>query len=112
MAAQRSLVQRCGVGMASHRVISVWIFTRVQQQSNNLDMAKIRRRRERQMAVPAAGACQQPARILDAPQCRCHRQIDSSAARDQGVHGLELAVQSRRLCRAVEIRSVIAQQID
>jgi hypothetical protein len=51
MAAPGSLVQRCRVGMASHRVVSVWIFTRVKQQSNDLDMTKIRRQSECQMVA-------------------------------------------------------------
>ena len=39
----------------------------------------------------------------------CASQIDSSAAPDQGVHRLKLAVQGRYLYSAVGIRSVIAQ---
>jgi hypothetical protein len=112
MAAPGSLVQRCRVGMPSHRVVSVWIFARVKQQSNDLDRTKIRCQSESQMAVLTAGARQQPTGILDAPQRRCHRQIDSSATPDQGVHCLELAVQGRRLYCAVGIRCVIAQEID
>ena len=112
MAGSGSLVQRSRVRMASHRVVSVWIFARVKQQSNDLDVTKIRRQSERQMAILTAGARKQPTSILDAPQRRCHRQIDSSAAPDQSVHCLELAVQGRRLCSAVGIRAVIAQQID
>src|SRR5258707_12790371 len=92
MAAPGSLVQRCRVGMASHRVVSVWIFTRVKQQSNDFDMPKIRCRGERQMPVLAAGARKESTRIVKVHQGRCHRQIDSSAARDHVAHGLELAV--------------------
>jgi hypothetical protein len=95
--------------MASHRVVSVWIFARVKQHSNDLDMPKIGCQSESQMAVLTAGTRKQPTGILDAPQGRCHRQIDSSAAPDQGVHCLELAVQCRRLYCAIGIRSVIAQ---
>src|SRR6266404_7732950 len=112
MAAPGSLVQRGRVGMASHRVVSVWIFARVKQQSNDLDMTKIRRQSECQMPVLTAGPRKESTCIVNAPQGRCHRQIDSSAARDQGAHGLELAVQSRRLYSAFGIRSVIAEKID
>jgi hypothetical protein len=62
-----SLVQRCRVGMASHRVISVWIFARVEQQSNDLDMTKIRCQSECQMAVLRVSARKQPMGILDTP---------------------------------------------
>ena len=96
MAAPGSLVQRGRVGMASHRVVSVWIFARVKQQSNDLDMTKIRRQSECQMPVLTAGLRKESTGILNAPQGRCHRQIDSSAAPDQGVHCLELTVQGRR----------------
>jgi hypothetical protein len=98
--------------MASHRVVSVWIFARVKQQSYDLDMTKIRCQSECQMAVLTASARKQPMGIPDAPQGGCHRQIDSSAAPDQGVHCLDLGVQGRRLYSAVGIRSVIAQEID
>jgi hypothetical protein len=80
MAAPGRLVQWCRVGMTSHRVVSVWIFARVKQQSNDLDMTKIRRQSERQMAVLTAGAGKQPTRFLDAPQSRCHRQINLRTA--------------------------------
>jgi hypothetical protein len=107
-----SLVQRCRVGMASHRVVSVWIFARVKQQPNDIDMTKIRCQSKCQLAVLRVGPRKQPTGIFDAPQGRCHRQIDSSAAPDQSVHRFELAVQGRCLCSAVGIRSVIAQEID
>ena len=112
MAAPGSLVQRGRVGMASHRVVSVWILARVKQQLNDLDMPKIRCQSERQMPVLTAGVRKEATCILNAPQCRCYRQIDSSPARDQAAHGLELAVQGRRVYSTVGIRSVIAEEID
>src|SRR5216684_4303630 len=112
MATLSRLVQRRCVGVAPNRVVSVWIFARVKQQSNDLDMTKIRCQSECQMAVLTASARKQPTGIFNASQGCCHRQVDSSAAPDQGVHCLELAVQGCRLHRAVGIRSVIAQQID
>ena|SRR5579864_8434564 len=98
--------------MASQRVVSVWIFARVEQQSNDLDVTKIRGQSECQMAVLIAGARKQPAGILDAPQGRCHRQVDSSAAPDQSVQRFELAMQGGCLQSAVGIRSAVAQEID
>lgn len=70
--------------MGSDWVVTVWIFARVQQQSNNLDM----------------------------PKARCHGQIHSSAAPHPGLHCLKFAVQSRCVYSAVGIRAVIAQEID
>jgi hypothetical protein len=98
--------------MASDRVVSVWVFTRVKQQSDDLDMTKIRCQSEGQMAVLAAGARKQLTGVLDAPQSCCHRQIDLSAAPDQGIHGFHLAVQGRCLYSVVGIRSVIAKEIN
>src|ERR1700686_1625843 len=42
MAADGSLVQRCGVGMASNRIVAVGIFARVEQQSSDFDMTTVR----------------------------------------------------------------------
>ena len=42
MAAPSGLVQRCRVGMAADRVVSIWILTRVKQQSNHFDLTKLR----------------------------------------------------------------------
>jgi len=112
MATPSSLVQRCRVGMPSHRVVSVWIFARVKQQSYDLDMTKIRCQSECQMAVLTAGGREQSAGLLDASQSSRNRQINPSAAPDQSVHPFELAVQSRCVNSAVRIRSVIAKQVD
>jgi len=112
MACSGSLVQRCRMGMASHRVVSVWIFARVKQQSNDLDMTKIRRQSECQMAVLTAGAGKQPTGILDAPQGDCYRQIDSSATPDQGIHRFNFAVQRCYTDCNVGICSRIAKEID
>src|SRR6266481_1986020 len=48
MAGPSGLMQRCRMGMAPDRVISIGIFARVQQQANDLDMTKLRGQRERQ----------------------------------------------------------------
>src|SRR5260370_19661019 len=95
MAAPGSLVQRCRVGMASHRVVSVWIFSRVEQQSNDLDMTKTPCQSESQMAVLTAGARKQSTGLLEASQSRCHRRIDSGAAADHDRHRLKRTVQER-----------------
>ena len=105
-------MQRCRVSMGSDWVVTVWIFARVQQQSNNLDMPKARCQGERQMAILTAGARKQTAGVLAPPQSRCHGQIQSSAASHQGIHCLKFAVQSRCVYSAVGIRSVIAQEFD
>src|SRR5260370_30516013 len=68
MATPSRLLQRCCVGVASNRVVSVWIFARVKQQLHDLDMTKIRCQSECQMAVLTAGARKQPTGNLDAPQ--------------------------------------------
>jgi len=107
-----SLVQRRRVRMASDRVVTVWIFAGVQQQSNNLNVPKTRRQSERQVSVLSAGACKQPAGVLAAPQRCCRWQIHSSAANQQGLHRLKLAMQGCCVYSAVGIRSAIAQKVD
>ncbi len=75
-------------------------------------MTEIRCQSECQMAVLTAGASKEPTGILDASQRHCHRQIESSAAPNPGIHRLKFAVQSGYLYSAVRIRSVIAEEID
>jgi len=51
MTTQGSLVQRCRMGMETDRVVPVWIFARVKQQSNDLHMTELRCRGKRAMAI-------------------------------------------------------------
>src|SRR5258708_34990952 len=51
IASLSSLMQRSRMGMAPEWVVSVWIFARVKQQSNDFDTAKLRRQGESQVAV-------------------------------------------------------------
>ena len=67
MSCPGSLVQRCRVGMASDWVVSVRIFPRVKQQSNNFDTSRIRRQSESQVAVLTAGACKQATGVIAPP---------------------------------------------
>ena len=55
MTAPGGLMQRCRVGMTSDGVVSVRVFARVQQQSNDLGMTGTGCQSEREMAVLAAG---------------------------------------------------------
>ena len=93
MAGPGGLMQGCRMGMAPDRVVSIGIFARVKQQSNDLDMTKLRGQRERQVAILAVGARKQPAGVLDASQSRRNRQINPTAAPDQSVQRFQLAVQ-------------------
>ncbi len=112
MAGPGGLMQGCRMGMAPDRVVSIGIFARVKQQSNDLDMTKLRGQRERQVAILAVGARKQPAGVLDASQSRRNRQINPTAAPDQSVQRFQLALQGRSVDSPVGIRSVIAKQID
>ena len=112
MAAPSSLVQWCRVGMASHRVVSVWIFARVKQQSNDLDSTTISCQGECQVAFAIIGDWKQSAEILYMSQSRRYGQIHPSATPNQSVHRFQLAMQGCCLDSAVGICSVIAQEID
>ena len=112
MAGPGGLMQGCRMGMAPDRVVSIGIFARVKQQSNHLDMTKLRGQRERQVPILTAGTRKQPAGLLDASQSRRYRQINPTAAPDQSVQRFQLAVQGRSVGSAVGIRSVIAKEID
>ena len=68
--------------MASDRVVAVRIFTRIQQQSNDLNLPKLRRQGERQMTVVSVSVPKQPAEVVDLPQSGRDRQIDASPAPD------------------------------
>jgi hypothetical protein len=67
MSCRGSLVQRCGVRMGSHWVVSVWIFARLKQYSNNVDVSKTRRHSECQVAFLTTSAFKQPAGVRAAP---------------------------------------------
>jgi hypothetical protein len=86
MAGPSGLMQRCRMGMAADRVVSVWIFAGVKQQSNDFDMAKLRCHRERQVAILLVRIRKQPAGLLDASQSCRNRQIDPGAALEQRVY--------------------------
>ncbi len=81
--------------MESHRVVSVWIFPRVEQQPNKLEVTKLRCQGECTMPVLAVGAPKRPASLVKASHSRRHCQIYPGAAPNQGVHRLELGVTER-----------------
>ena len=112
MAGPSGLMQGCRMGMAPDRVVSIGIFARVKQQSNDLDMTKLRGQRERQVAILTVGSRKQPAGLLGASPSRRNRQINPTASPDQSIQRFQLAVQGRSVDSAVGIRSVIAKEID
>ena len=65
MAGLSSQMQRCRVGMSSYGVVSVWVLARVKQQSNDLDMTKIRCHSECRLAVLLASPREQPTGIFN-----------------------------------------------
>ena len=107
-----SLVQRRRMRMAADWIVAIWIFARVQQQPNDLNMAKLRRQGERQMAVVSAGVWKEPTEVVDAPQRGCDGKVDPGAAPEQSVYCFQLAVQRRCVDCAVGVCFVIAKQID
>ena len=112
MAGQCRLMQGCRVRMESDRVVPVWIFAGIEQQANDLNMTKLTRQGECAMTVFAAGGGKQPTEILNASQRCSNRQIDLSAAPDEGVRCLKLAVRDCRLDSGVWVHSMIAKEID
>lgn len=88
----RRLVKWRGMGMAADRVVTVWIFARIQQESNDLNMTEIGRQGERQVAILRASAGKQATRVLDTAKRRSDRQIYRRAEGKQCVHRLKLSV--------------------
>src|SRR5260370_2637317 len=93
MAAPGSLVERRGVGMAAERIVAIWIFSRVKQQSDDFDMTKIRSQSQCQMAILTGGIRKQPAGLLKSSSSRCHRQIDLGAPLDQVLQPFQFTLQ-------------------
>src|SRR6266853_5707320 len=112
IASLSGLMQRSRMGMAPDWVVSVWIFARVKQQSNDFDTAKLRRQGESQVAVATIGDWEQSAEILNASQSRRYRQIDPGTAPNQRAHRFQLAMQGCRFDGAARIGSAIAKKID
>ena len=55
MAGESGLMQGCRMGMEADRIVSVWILARIQQRTDNLDVAELRCQRERPVAIVIAG---------------------------------------------------------
>src|SRR5260370_5257365 len=93
IASPSGLMQRSRMGMAPDWVISVWIFARAKQQSNDFDTAQLRRQRESHLAVAARGGLEQSAENLKAAPSPRYRQIDPGTAPNQRGHPFPLAAQ-------------------
>src|SRR5580704_9529838 len=70
VAGPSGLMQGGGMGMKSDRVVSVWVFTRVEQQPNDFGVAELRCQSQRSMAIFTLRGRQQPPRIFNASQTR------------------------------------------
>ena len=79
------LVQRRRVGMSSGRVVSVGIFARVQQRSNNLHMTELRRHRQSQVSLLWARSCEKMAEFSYATESSCNGQVEFRAVPDQRI---------------------------
>ncbi len=66
--------------MKSDRVVSVWIFIRVEQQPHDFGVAELRCQCQRSMAIFTLRSRQQPPRIFNASQTRRHGQVYKSAS--------------------------------
>lgn len=98
--------------MELRRIVSVGVFTCIEQESNDLGVAELRGKGERPVAILLARACKQAARIFDSPQARCDRQIERYAMSKQGIDRFEFPVGERGWKRAIRIGSIITEQID
>lgn len=106
------LVQRCGVRVAADGIVAIGIFTRVKKQADDFNIAILRCQGESHVTSFAGGGGKQAAEIVEAVESGGDGKIDGGAALEQGVNGLQLAVQGRGLQGAGRTRSVIAKQID
>ncbi len=98
--------------MTADGIVAVWIFARVEQQANDLDVTGIRSQSEGQMARLGVSVREQAAGVLGASQSRRHRQIDASATLNQSVDRFALTVQGSCMDGGVGIGSGIAKKID
>src|SRR5258706_6570499 len=90
------LMQRSRMGMAPDWVVSVWIFARVKQQSNDFDTAKLRRQRECQVAVAPGGDWEPATEIRDASHSPPYWRTDPASDPNQHALRLQLPVQGGR----------------
>src|SRR6185437_11747433 len=89
MAGQRGLMNRCRMGMEPHWVVPVWIFARIKQRSNDLNVAKLRCQGKRPVAIHIAGPWKQWKYGFGLSQCGGQGQIKPGPSPDQSVHCLK-----------------------
>jgi hypothetical protein len=109
---QSRLVQGRRVRVGAHRIISVRILSRIEQQPDDVRMAMLGRERKRQMSLVGSGREHGRARRIDLTCRRGGNQIETSAPTDERCHRLPLTVSESRLHGTVWIGTEVAQQID
>ena len=65
MAGPSGLMQGCRMGMAPDRVVSIGIFARIQQHSNDIDMSELCGQCQRQVASFGVAIRKQAAKIIE-----------------------------------------------
>lgn len=110
MASQGGLMQRGRMRMTW--AVSAGIFARVQQQSHDFDMSKLRSQGQRELTSLAVSMRKEPAAIVGTSQSRGYGQINTSATRKQGADGVVLAMQGSCMEGGVGIGALIAKEID
>ena len=121
MPACDGLMQGGSVRMESVRVVPVWIFTRIEEQAQDLDVAELRGQRQSSMARLGIGTWQHTNHCFDTAEAGRRREvIDARAAPDQRLGGLLVAEYERGQqwrcplprARGFDIGASIEQRID
>ncbi len=106
---QRSLMQRCGMGVKANGIVPVRVLTRFEKQPYNLGMSILRGQSESLMPLRRICGRQLALNGFEAPdRCRCD-EIHPRAPKDQCVNRLEFTMDQRRRQCAIWIGAIAAQ---
>src|SRR6266850_2853986 len=112
MAGERGLVKRRGMRVSAARIVPARIFSRVEQQADDIGVAVLCRPCEGEVTHLTVRGRQRPAHLFYSAHGRRDRHVHVRAAPYQRVHRLPLAVANSVAHRGVRVGAVVAQQID
>src|SRR6267142_3875870 len=112
MAGERGLVKRRRMRVSAARIVPARIFSRVEQQADDIGVAVLCRPCEGEVTHLTVRGRQRPAHLFYSAHGRRDRHVHVRAAPYQRVHRLPLAVANSVAHRGVRVGAVVVQQID
>src|SRR5579859_3634630 len=106
------LMQRRRMSMDSNGIVSIRIFTSIEQQRDDLCLTILRRQSQGTMALLTGGCQQQPLDLFGAPQSSGKDHIERGTIASQGVDRLQFLMEQRGDDRTRWLSAVSAEEIN